>query len=54
MPTLDKYGPYVLAAYAIAIVLIGGLTVYSVLRAIRARKRLEELEREDQSRDDAS
>jgi heme exporter protein CcmD len=53
MPVLDKYGPYILAAYAVAILLIGGLTLWSILRAINARKKFEALEREEQSGDSA-
>ncbi len=45
MPELDKYAPYILASYGIAVALVVGLTVWSILRVIAARKKLERLER---------
>lgn len=44
MPVLDKYAPYVLACYGIAIVLIAGLTIWSVVRLSAAKKKLDALE----------
>lgn len=44
MPVLDKYAPYVLACYGIAIAVIAGLTLWSVLRLSAAKKKLDALE----------
>lgn len=45
MPELDKYAPYILASYGIAIALIVGLAVWSILRLSAAKKKLDRLER---------
>jgi len=48
MPELDKYAPYILAAYGIAVGLIVGLAVWSILRLSAAKKKLDRLERQNQ------
>ncbi|WP_424929323.1 heme exporter protein CcmD [Amaricoccus tamworthensis] len=44
MPELGKYAGTVLAAYGVSIVLLGGLTVLSVLRARKVREDLRRIE----------
>ncbi|WP_316014851.1 heme exporter protein CcmD [Roseobacter sp. HKCCA0434] len=44
---LDQYAPYVLAAYAVTGLLIGGLIAVSVLRSAKVRRDLQALERRD-------
>jgi heme exporter protein CcmD len=39
-----RYTPYILSAYGIAIVVLGALVGWSILRAIRARKKLDAIE----------
>ena len=41
MPTLDKYAPYILSAYAVAIVALVGLVAWTAWRAISAKKKLD-------------
>lgn len=48
MPTLDKYAPYILAAYGIAIVALVGLVAWTALRAISAKKKLDAAEAGEQ------
>jgi heme exporter protein CcmD len=47
MPEFDKYAPFVWWAYAIAGGILVALVIGSVARLARARRRLEEAERED-------
>ncbi len=49
MPTLDRYAPYILAAYGIAIAAIVLLVAWTLWRSAQARKKLDALEREDKS-----
>jgi heme exporter protein CcmD len=44
MPHFDKYGPYVYAGYGVALVMIIGLIAWSILRAVSAKKQLDEAE----------
>ncbi|MDT8327662.1 MAG: heme exporter protein CcmD [Roseovarius sp.] len=44
MPDLGKYAEAVLSSYAVSIALIIGLIVFSVMRANRVRKQLEQIE----------
>jgi heme exporter protein CcmD len=44
MPTLDKYAPYILAAYGVAIVALGGLVLWTLWRAQQAKKKLDAAE----------
>ena len=44
----DPYAPYVIAAYAASAVVLGGLVIASVMANARARRELEQLERERQ------
>lgn len=41
---MDKYAPYVFSAYGIALGLLAATTIAIVMRLIRARQRLRELE----------
>lgn len=45
MPVYDKYAPYVLAAYGVAALVLGGLIVWSMWRLIAASRRLAALEK---------
>lgn len=47
LPELDKYGPYVFTAYAIAIVVLAGVIGWTIWRAQHAAKRLEAAEKGD-------
>ncbi len=49
MPHLDKYAAYVLVSYGIALAIIVGLTLWSVLRLAAAKKKLDRLGGEDES-----
>jgi len=40
----DKYAPYVFSAYGIAALVLGGLVVWSVLRLVHARRKLDVIE----------
>ncbi len=44
MPNLGKYAEAVLSSYAISITLIIGLIVFSVMRAKRVNRQLQEIE----------
>lgn len=44
MPDLGKYAEAVLSSYAVSIALIAGLIVFSVMRANRVKKQLQEIE----------
>ena len=44
MPDFDKYAPYVFSAYGIAGLVLGGLVLWSVLRLLRARRKLDAIE----------
>ncbi len=44
MPDLGKYAESVLSSYAVSIALIAGLIVFSVMRANRVKKQLQEIE----------
>jgi heme exporter protein CcmD len=46
MPEFDRYAPFVLAAYAVAIGVLVGLVAWSVIRFELARRRLRDAERE--------
>ena len=48
MPTLDKYAPYILAAYAVAIVALAGLIAWTAWRTVSARKKLKAAEAGEQ------
>jgi heme exporter protein CcmD len=39
-----KYTPYVLTCYGIAVVVLVGVTLWSILRVINAKKKLDQLE----------
>lgn len=45
MPDLGKYADVVLSAYAVSLVLILGLIVASILRSIRVKRALQDIER---------
>jgi heme exporter protein CcmD len=47
MPEFDKYAPYVWWAYGLAAAVLGGLIVWSLLRASRAKRELEAAEKDD-------
>ena len=49
MPDLGPYAANVLGAYAVGILLLVVLTVWSLLRAARVKKKLSELEHRRQS-----
>ena len=44
---LGQYAVYVLSAYAVTLLLVGGLVVQSVLRSARVRAELDRMERRD-------
>jgi heme exporter protein D len=44
MPDLDRYAGTVLGAYAVTLVLLGGLLLVSLWRAARVRRALAEVE----------
>lgn len=44
MPTLDKYAPYIFAAYGVAIVALVGLVAWTAWRSIAAKKKLDAAE----------
>ena len=44
MPHFDKYGPYVYAGYGVALTVILALIVWSILRAVSAKKKLDAAE----------
>ncbi len=44
MPDLGQYATSVLSAYGIGIVLIIGLTILSLLRAVRIKRQLKNIE----------
>jgi heme exporter protein CcmD len=44
MPTLDKYAPYILSAYGVAIIALAGLIAWTAWRAIEAKKKLDAAE----------
>ena len=44
MPILDKYAPYVLSAYGVAIVALAGLVAWTIWRSIDAKKKLDRVE----------
>jgi heme exporter protein CcmD len=46
MPALDKYAPYILSAYGVAIVALAGLIAWTVWRTRQAKKKLDAVERE--------
>lgn len=47
MPVLDKYAPYVFASYGIAAVMLGGLLLWSIWRVMRAKAKLDAIEKDD-------
>lgn len=49
MPEFDKYAPYVWTCYLIAVVILGGLVVWTMFRAREARKRLDAVEDDSKS-----
>ena len=49
IPEFDHTGAFIWAAYGFAGVVIAGLIVLTLVRAGRAKARLEALEKEDQS-----
>jgi heme exporter protein CcmD len=51
LPELDKYAPYIFAAYAIAIAALGGIIAWTVLRSIAAKKKLDALEASETKKD---
>jgi heme exporter protein CcmD len=44
LPEVAKYGPYIYSAYAIAIVALAGIVIWTVVRSINAKKKLDALE----------
>jgi heme exporter protein CcmD len=48
MPTLDKYAPYIFAAYGVAIVALAGLVLWTAWRAVQAKRKLDAAEAGDQ------
>jgi len=44
LPELDKYAPYIFSAYGIAIAVLAGVVIWTVLRSINAKKKLDALE----------
>jgi heme exporter protein CcmD len=44
MASFDKYAPFVFSAYGIAAVVLGGLTLWTIWRVGRAKKKLDEVE----------
>jgi heme exporter protein CcmD len=44
LPELVKYAPYIYAAYGIAIAVLVGMVIWSVLRIRQAKKKLDALE----------
>jgi heme exporter protein CcmD len=49
LPHFEKYGAFIYAAYAIAILILVGLVLWSALRLKFARDKLSRLEAEDAS-----
>jgi heme exporter protein CcmD len=47
MPILDRYAPYILAAYGIAVAAIALLVAWTLWRSAQAKKKLDALEQED-------
>ena len=47
MPELGRYAFEVLLAYGVTLILVGGLVLFSILSARRARRRLGDAERRD-------
>ena len=43
---MDQYAPYVIAAYAATALILGGILLQSILSARKARRELEQLDRE--------
>ena len=43
---MDQYAPYVIAAYAATALILGGIVLQSILSARKARRELEQLDRE--------
>jgi heme exporter protein CcmD len=40
----DKYAPYIFSAYGITAAILGGLVLWSVIRVIQAKKKLDAVE----------
>jgi heme exporter protein CcmD len=40
----DKYAPYIFSAYGITAAILGGLVIWSVVRVIQAKKKLDAVE----------
>jgi heme exporter protein CcmD len=40
----DKYAPYIFSAYGITAAILGGLVLWSVVRVIQAKKKLDAVE----------
>jgi heme exporter protein CcmD len=47
LPQFEKYGAFIYAAYAVAIVILAGLVLWSVLRLKFAHDKLNRLEAEE-------
>lgn len=43
---MDQYAPYVIAAYASTVLILGGIILQSVLSARKSRRELEHMDRE--------
>ena len=43
---MDQYAPYVIAAYAATVLILGGILLQSVLSARKSKRELEQLDRE--------
>ena len=43
---MDQYAPYVISAYAATVLILGGIIVQSILSARRARRDLDQIDRE--------
>ena len=43
---MDQYAPYVIAAYGATALILGGIVLQSILSARKARRELEQLDRE--------
>ncbi len=43
---MDQYAPYVIVAYAATALILGGIVLQSILSARKARRELEQLDRE--------
>jgi heme exporter protein CcmD len=47
----DKYAPYIFSAYGIAIAVLAGVVIWTVLRSIAVKKKLDALEADEQKKD---